>query len=120
MKKRMSLARAAWEQKKALGSIPFNKITKYDKARTEKYLANTLFVNHGFNEEWHYENRIITTIFHSQIPVGMKLGAIISGDIVIEKPMTVKTTQSSCKQTKLKAGTLIKRSLIPVCGRLKK
>ena len=75
---------------------------EYDKARTEEYLANTPFVNHGFNEEWHYENRIITTIFHSQIPVGMKLGAIIAGDIVIEKPMTVKTTKSSCKQTKLK------------------
>lgn len=96
------------------------KYDKYDKARTEEYLANTLFVNHGFNEEWHYMNRIITTIFHSQIPVGMKLGAIIAGDIIIDKPMTVKTTQSSSKQTKLEAGTLIRRSLIPVCGKLKK
>jgi len=92
---------------------------EYDKARTEEYLESTPFINHGFNEEWHYQNKIITTIFHPQIPVGMELGAVIAGDIVIDKPTTV-IAKNNNKRTKIEAGTLIRRSLIPVCGRLKK
>ena len=87
----------------------------YDTRRTQRFVDESQFIIHGFLEQTYCKGSQIGETRHDKILYGASVGSI--GELFDVKSATTYTLRG--QQTVVCAGVLMKRVLIPICGRLK-
>lgn len=88
----------------------------YDTRRTKQYMHESTFYIHGFLEQIFCKGSQISETRHDKIPCGASLGSI--GELFDVKRATTYTLRG--QKTVVCAGALMKRVIIPICGRMKR
>jgi hypothetical protein len=89
---------------------------KKDIIKTKQFIEESQFIIHGFLEQIYCKGKQISETKHDAIPYGMSVGSL--GELFNVKRSTTYTLRG--QKTIVCAGVLMKRVLIPICGRLKK
>lgn len=89
---------------------------KYDTIRTRQHKAESQFIIHGYLEQIFCKGRQISETRHDAIPYGKRVGTL--GEVFDVRRATTYTLQG--QKTVVRAGALMKRVVIPICGRMKK
>ncbi len=89
---------------------------KYDTQKTKQHMAESQFIIHGYLEQIFCKGRQIAETRHHAIPYGKRVGTL--GEVFDVRRATTYTLRG--KRSIVRAGVLMRRVVIPICGRMKK